>query len=98
VEIVDLRSLQPIDWDTVLASVRKTHRAVVVQEQWLDYGVAAEFAARISEEAFDDLDAPVMRIAGAFTPMPYSKVLENLAVTNEDQIIAAVRKTLERHG
>ncbi len=98
VEIVDLRSLQPIDWDTVLASVRKTHRAVVVQEQWLDYGVAAEFAARISEEAFDDLDAPVMRISGAFTPMPYSKVLENLAVPHEEQIIAAIRKTLERHG
>ncbi|HEY3328675.1 MAG TPA: pyruvate dehydrogenase complex E1 component subunit beta [Capsulimonadaceae bacterium] len=96
VEIVDLRSLQPIDWDTVLASVRKTHRAVVVQEQWLDYGIAAEFAARIAEEAFDDLDAPVTRVAGSFTPMPYSKALENLAVPHEEDIMAAVRKTLER--
>ncbi|MDR3710277.1 MAG: pyruvate dehydrogenase complex E1 component subunit beta [Capsulimonadaceae bacterium] len=96
VEVVDLRSLQPIDWDTVLASVRKTHRAVVVQEQWLDYGIGAEFAARIGEEAFDELDAPVTRVAGAFVPMPYAKVLENLAVPNEEHIVAAVRKTVER--
>lgn len=96
IEIVDLRSLQPIDWETILASVRKTHKAIVLQEQWLDYGIAAEFAARISEEAFDDLDAPVMRIAGAFTPMPYSKALENLAVPHEEDVMAAVRKILGR--
>jgi pyruvate dehydrogenase E1 component beta subunit len=95
-EVVDLRSLQPIDWDTVMGSVRKTHHAVVVQEQWLDYGIGAEFAARISDEAFDDLDAPVLRVAGAFTPMPYSKALENLAVPTENDIVAAVRKTLGR--
>lgn len=95
-EVVDLRSLQPLDLDTVINSVKKTHRAVVVQEQWLFYGVAAEFAAQISSAAFDYLDAPVERVAGAFVPMPYSRVLENLAVPHEAEIIAAVKKTLER--
>ena len=82
-EVVDLRSLQPLDIDTVINSVKKTHRAVVVQEQWLFYGVAAEFAAQISTEAFDYLDAPVERVAGAFVPMPYARALENLAVPHE---------------
>ena len=95
-EVVDLRSLQPMDMETVLASVRKTHRAVVVQEQWLYYGTAAEFAAQISTEAFDDLDAPVERVAGAFVPMPYARALEDLAVPREEDIIAAVKKTLAR--
>ena len=95
-EVVDLRSLQPIDLETVINSVKKTHRAVVVQEQWLFYGIAAEFAAQISSEAFDYLDAPVERVAGAFVPMPYARVLETLAVPHEADIIAAVKKTLER--
>jgi len=95
-EVVDLRSLQPLDLDTVINSVKKTHRAVVVQEQWLFYGVAAEFAAQISTAAFDYLDAPVERVAGAFVPMPYARALENLAVPHEADIIAAVKKTLER--
>jgi pyruvate dehydrogenase E1 component beta subunit len=95
-EVVDLRSLQPIDWETVLASVRKTHHAVVVQEQWLTYGTAAEFAAQISNEAFDDLDAPVERVAGAFVPMPYARALEDMAIPHENDIIAAVKKTLAR--
>ena len=95
-EVVDLRSLQPIDLETVIASVKKTHRAVVVQEQWLFYGTAAEFAAQISHEAFDYLDAPVERVAGAFVPMPYARALEDLAIPHENDIIAAVKKTLER--
>jgi pyruvate dehydrogenase E1 component beta subunit len=95
-EVVDLRSLQPFDIDTVIESVRKTHRAVVVQEQWLYYGIAAEYAAQISEKAFDYLDAPVERVAGAFVPMPYALNLEQLAVPHEDEIIAAVKKTLAR--
>ena len=95
-EVVDLRSLQPIDMDTVINSVKKTHRAVVVQEQWLFYGIAAEFAAQISTHAFDYLDAPVERVAGAFVPMPYARALENMAVPHEADIIAAVKKTLER--
>ncbi len=95
-EVVDLRSLQPIDTETILNSVRKTHHAVVVQEQWLPYGTAAEFVAEISTQAFDDLDAPVERVGGAFVPMPYARALEDLAIPQEDDIIAAVKKTLAR--
>ena len=95
-EVIDLRSLQPIDLDTVIESVKKTHRAVVVQEQWLFYGIAAEFAAQISNAAFDYLDAPVERVAGAFVPMPYARALELAATPHEPEIIAAVKKTLER--
>ena len=95
-EVVDLRSLQPIDLETIINSVKKTHRAVVVQEQWLFYGIAAEFAAQISNAAFDYLDAPVERVAGAFVPMPYARVLELAATPHEPDIIAAVKKTLER--
>ena len=95
-EVVDLRSIQPIDMETVLQSVRKTHHAVVVQEQWLNYGIAAEFAAQIAEHAFDYLDAPVERVAGAFVPMPYARALELLATPHEPDIMAAVKKTLER--
>ena len=97
-EVVDLRSLQPLDIETVINSVKKTHRAVVVQEQWLFYGVAAEFAAQISTEAFDYLDAPVERVAGSFTPMPYSRALELAATPHEADIIAAVKKTLARNA
>jgi pyruvate dehydrogenase E1 component beta subunit len=96
VEVIDLRTLQPLDFETVLQSVRKTHHAVVVQEQWLPYGIAAEFSAQIAENAFDDLDAPVQRVGGAFVPMPYAKALEVLAVPNEADIVQAVKKTLER--
>ena len=97
VEVVDLRSLQPFDIETVIASVKKTHRAVVVQEQWIPYGLAAEFAAQIQEKAFDYLDAPVERVGGAFVPMPYARALELLATPHEPDIIAAVKKTLERN-
>ena len=96
-EVIDLRSLQPIDLDTVINSVKKTHRAVVVQEQWLFYGIAAEFAAQISNAAFDYLDAPVERVAGSFTPMPYARALELAATPHEVDIIAAVKKTLARN-
>jgi pyruvate dehydrogenase E1 component beta subunit len=95
-EVVDLRSLMPFDIETVIDSVKKTHRAVVVQEQWLYYGLAAEFAAQIGEKAFDYLDAPVERVAGAFVPMPYARNLELMAVPHEDTIIDAVKKTLAR--
>ncbi len=97
-EVIDLRSLQPIDLDTVIESVKKTHRAVVVQEQWLFYGIAAEFAAQISNAAFDYLDAPVERVAGAFVPMPYARTLELAATPHEPEIIAAVKKTLAREA
>ena len=67
-----------------------------MQEQWLFYGIAAEYAAQIQEKAFDYLDAPVERVAGAFVPMPYSRALELMATPHEAEIIAAVKKTLER--
>ncbi|HEU5299643.1 MAG TPA: pyruvate dehydrogenase complex E1 component subunit beta [bacterium] len=93
-EVVNLRSLRPLDMETVVASVRRTHRAVVVQEQWRPFGAAAEIAASIYEHAFDDLDAPVERVTGADVPMPYARNLELLAVPHEEDIVRAVKQTL----
>lgn len=93
-EVVNLRSLRPLDMETVVASVRRTHRAVVVQEQWRPFGAAAEIAASIYEQAFDDLDAPVERVTGADVPMPYARNLELLAVPHEEDIVRAVKQTL----
>lgn len=93
-EVINLRTLRPLDTETIVASVSKTHRAVVVQEQWKPFGAAGEIAAIIYENAFDELDAPVERVAGADVPMPYARNLELLAVPHEGDIIKAVRKTL----
>lgn len=95
-EVINLRTLRPLDTQTIIASVTKTHRAVVVQEQWKPFGAAAEIAARIYEEAFDELDAPVDRVTGADVPMPYARNLELLAVPHEGDIVKAVKKTLYR--
>src|SRR2546421_2339562 len=75
-EVIDLRTLVPLDVDTVVRSVRKTHRAVVAQDEWKNVGMVSELAAIISEQAFDDLDAPVERVGGAQVPMPYAENLE----------------------
>jgi len=80
VEVVDLRSLRPLDRETICASVRKTSRAVVLEDDWLTYGVGAEIAATIQEGAFDYLDAPVRRVAAAEIPLPYAKPLELAAL------------------
>lgn len=93
-EVVNLRSLRPLDTRTLTASVTRTHRAVVLQEQWKPFGAAAEIAARIYEEAFDQLDAPVERVTGADVPMPYARNLEQLALPHEEDIIRAVKRTL----
>jgi pyruvate dehydrogenase E1 component beta subunit len=93
-EVIDLRTLTPLDMATPLASIKKTHRAVVVQEQWGLYGAAAEVSAQLAERGFYDLDAPVQRVTGAFVPMPYAKNLESLAFANENDIVAAVKRTL----
>jgi pyruvate dehydrogenase E1 component beta subunit len=93
-EVVDLRTLVPLDMETVLQSVRKTHHAVAVHEEWRNAGFAAEISARIHEQAFDDLDAPVERVAGADVPMPYAKNLERAAIPTDNDVIAAVKKTL----
>ncbi len=95
-EVVNLRTLRPLDMATVVASVRRTHRAVVLQEQWKPFGTAAEIAASIYEQAFDDLDAPVARVTGEDVPMPYARNLELLAVPHEEDIVNAVKKTLYR--
>lgn len=93
-EVVDLRSLRPLDTDTVIASVKKTSRAVIVEEGWRSYGVGAEVAASIYEGAFDYLDAPIRRISGAEVPTPYSKVLETAAIPNVQDVVAAARELL----
>ncbi len=93
-EVIDLRTLVPLDMDTVLQSVRKTHHAVAVHEEWRNVGFAAEISARIHEQAFDDLDAPVGRVAGADVPMPYAKNLERAAIPTDNDVIAAVKKSL----
>jgi pyruvate dehydrogenase E1 component beta subunit len=93
-EVIDPRTLRPLDLDTILASVRKTNRCVIVEEGWPHGGVGANLAALIQEQAFDDLDAPVGRVTGADVPMPYSKPLEQIAFPHEAQVVAAALATL----
>ncbi len=95
-EVIDLRSLRPLDDATVLSSVGRTHRAVVVEEAWRTLGVGAEIAARVAEEAFYDLDAPVERIGCAEVPLPYAKHLEDAALPQVPSIVAAVRRVMHR--
>jgi pyruvate dehydrogenase E1 component beta subunit len=97
-EVVDLRSLRPLDRDTVVTSVRKTNRAVVMEEDWLSYGVGAELAATIQEGAFDYLDAPVRRVAAAEVPLPYAKPMELAALPNADHLTRVIRETLDASG
>jgi len=91
-EVIDLRSLRPLDSDSVAASVARTHRAVVLDEGWRTGSLSAELAARITEEAFYDLDAPVARVCSAEVPMPYAKHLEDAALPQPDKVVAAVRQ------
>jgi pyruvate/2-oxoglutarate/acetoin dehydrogenase E1 component len=93
-EVIDPRTLRPLDLDTILASVAKTNRCVIVEEGWPHGGVGANLAALISEQAFDDLDAPVQRVSGADVPMPYSKPLEDIAYPHEPQIVKAALEAL----
>ena len=86
-EVIDPRTLRPLDLDTILASVRKTNRCVIVEEGWPHGGVGANFAALIQEQAFDHLDAPIARVTGADLPMPYSKPLEQIAFPHAPQIV-----------
>ena len=97
-EVIDLRSLRPIDLPTIAQSVRRTHRLLVVYEGVKTMGIGAEIAAQIAEsDAFDFLDAPIARLGGADTPIPYNPTLERAAVPQEDDIVAAARR-LVRHG
>ena len=97
-EVVDLRVLRPLDSATVLASVRRTHRAVVVDEGWRSGSLSAEVAARIAEEAFYDLDAPVERVCSAEVPVPYAKHLEDAALPQADTVAAACRRVVGAGG
>ncbi len=96
VELIDLRTLRPLDSDTVIESVKKTGRLVTVEEGWPQGGVGAEISARVMEQAFDYLDAPVMRVTGKDVPMPYAANLEKLALPNVDEVIAAVNAVTYR--
>jgi pyruvate dehydrogenase E1 component beta subunit len=93
-EIVDLRSLRPLDMGPALESFKKTNRAVVVEEGWRSYGVGSEVAARIYEEAFDYLDAPVQRVAQKEVPLPYNRTLEQMALPQVEDVIRAVKEVL----
>lgn len=96
VEVIDLRTLRPMDMETVLASVRRTNRCVAVEEGWPQSGIGAEIAASIMEHAFDDLDAPVIRVCGKDVPMPYAANLEKLALPQPEDIVAAVKTVCYR--
>ena len=93
-EVIDPRTLRPLDLDTVLRSVAHTNRCVVVEEGWPHGGVGANLSALISEQAFDDLDAPVRRVTGADTPMPYSRSLEETAYPHAPQVVHAALEVL----
>ncbi len=95
-EVLDLRSLRPLDVEAILATVKKTRRAVVVDESWKTCGLAAEIMATIMEGAFYDLDAPLARVCTAEVPLPYPKHLEDAALPQVDRIVAAVRKVMGR--
>jgi pyruvate dehydrogenase E1 component subunit beta len=94
VEVIDLRSLRPLDVETVANSVTRTNRAVCIEEGWPSYGVTAELAARIQHACFDDLDAPVERVGMAEVPLPYAKNLETAALPTEDRVARAVLANL----
>jgi pyruvate dehydrogenase E1 component beta subunit len=95
-EVIDLRTLRPMDTDTIVASVKKTGRAVTVEEGWQQSGVGAEIAARIMEHAFDYLDAPVVRVSGKDVPMPYAANLEKLALPSVAEVVEAAKAVAYR--
>jgi pyruvate dehydrogenase E1 component beta subunit len=98
VEVIDLRTVQPLDSATILESVRRTNRALVVHEAVTFGGIGAEVAAQIQEEAFDYLDAPVLRLGAPFAPVPFSPVLERAYIPDSNRIVAGVQRLLERTG
>jgi pyruvate dehydrogenase E1 component beta subunit len=97
-EVIDLRVLRPLDEATVIASVRKCRRAVVIDEGWRSVGLAAEVAARIAEQAFWDLDAPPARVCAEEVPIPYARHLEQAALPSAERVLAAARGVLGAGG
>ena len=98
VEVIDVRTVQPLDSQTILDSVRRTNRALVVHEAVTFGGIGAEIASQIQEEAFDYLDAPILRLGAPFSPVPFSPVLERAYIPDSNRIAAGVRRLLERPG
>jgi pyruvate dehydrogenase E1 component beta subunit len=96
VEVVDLRSLRPMDTETIVKSVKKTNHLVTVEEAWASCGIGAEVSARVMEEAFDWLDAPVLRVSGKDVPMPYAANLEQLALPQVSDIVEAVKTVINK--
>jgi len=96
-EVIDPRTIRPLDENTILTSVAKTNRAVVVEEGWRFCGIGAEISARIMERAFDDLDAPVARVTGKDVPMAYAANLEALTLPSVAEIVEAVRTVCNRN-
>jgi len=96
VEVIDVRSLVPLDIETIVESVARTGRAVVVHEAVVPFGAGAEIAARITELAFDRLRAPVGRVGAPPVPMPFSPPLESICIPDPDDVVAAVRKVLSQ--
>ncbi|MEQ9518749.1 MAG: pyruvate dehydrogenase complex E1 component subunit beta [Parvibaculum sp.] len=96
VEIIDMRTLRPLDTDTVIASVKKTNRLVIVEETWPVCGIASEIAMQVQEKAFDYLDAPILRVSGKDVPMPYAANLEKLALPSAAEVVAAVKSVMYR--
>ena len=90
-EVIDPRTLRPLDIDTIVASVQKTNRCVVVEEGWPTCGMASEIGMQIMEKAFDYLDAPVVRVTGKDVPMPYAANLEKLALVSVDEVVTAAK-------
>jgi pyruvate dehydrogenase E1 component beta subunit len=95
-EVIDLRTIRPMDIETIVESVKKTGRCVTVEEGWAQSGVGAEIAARLMEQAFDYLDAPVARVAGKDVPMPYAANLEKLALPSASQVVEAAKSVCYR--
>ena len=93
-EVIDLRTLRPLDVQTLVASVRKTHRAVIVHEACITGGFGAEIVSRIVEEAFDYLDAPLKRVGTPDVPIPYAKTMEDFIFPNEQTVMTAVKDVL----
>ena len=97
-EVIDLRTLRPLDTATFLASVAKTHRALIVDEGWRSVGISAELSARVMEEVFYDLDAPVERLCSAEVPIPYAQHLEQAALPQVDTIVTTIKRMVQAHG
>ena len=97
-EVIDLRTLRPLDDETYLGSIARTHRALIVDDGWRSGGISAELSARIMERAFYDLDVPVQRVCGAEVPIPYARHLEQAALPQPEGIVEAARKMLSKNG